>query len=226
VTPTKLIRRHVPAMRCFLAALRDDCRAVTIIEFALVMPLLLTMLLGGLELANLVITHTRVNQIALALADNSSRMKQETVGGAPRIRESDVNQAFTAAELQGQYIDLLKHGRLILSSLETNASDGQTIHWQRCSGSMKTLKSIYGVEGTGKTGTAFKGVEASDTLVTAQKDAAVMVAEVVYEYQPLIADGVMDKMTIRKVFAMYVRDDRDLTGAGIWPATGVTASTC
>jgi hypothetical protein len=213
-------------MRCFLAALRDDCRAVTIIEFALVMPLLLTLLLGGLELANLVITHTRVNQIALALADNSSRMKQETVGGAPRIREYDVNQAFKAAELQGQYIDLLKHGRLILSSLETNASNGQTIHWQRCYGSMTSLKSIYGVEGVGKTGTAFKGVESSGTMVTAQKDAAVMVAEVVYEYQPLIVDGVMDKMTIRKVFAMYVRDDRDLTGAGIWPTTGVTASTC
>jgi len=214
-------------LRRLVVGLRDDCHAVTIVEFAFAMPLLLTTLLGGLELANLVVAHTRVNQIALALADNASRMKQETVGGAPRIREYDVNQAFKAAEIQGGDLGLLKHGRLILSSLETNASNGQWIHWQRCVGSIKSLKSVYGVEGTGKTGTAFKGVMSSGTLVTAQKDAAIMVAEVAYEYQPLIVDGVMDTMTIRKSFAMYVRDDRDLTVDGIWntsPAS--TKNTC
>jgi hypothetical protein len=210
-------------LRRFLAALRADNRAVTIIEFAFAMPLLLMTFLGGMEVVNLVLVNTRVNQIALALADNSSRMKQETVGGAPRIREYDVNQAFRAAEIQGGDLGLLQKGRLILSSLETNDSGGQRIHWQRCIGSAKTHKSSFGPEGTGgKTGTSLKGVQLDGNKIKAEKDAAIMLAEVVYEYQPLIVDGLMDKMTVRKTFAMGVRDDRDLTSDGIWNLSPTT----
>jgi|EndMetStandDraft_2_1072991.scaffolds.fasta_scaffold20325_3 hypothetical protein len=215
-------------LRRFLAALRADNRAVTIIEFAFALPLLIMTFVGGMEVVNIVIVNTRVNQIALALADNASRMKQETVSGAPRIREYDVNQAFRAAEIQGGDLGLLQKGRLILSSLETNDSGGQWIHWQRCVGSVKTYKSSFGVQGTGgKTGTSLKGVQFDGNVIKAEKDAAIMLAEVVYDYQPLIVDGVMDKMTVRKTFAMGVRDDRDLTGDGIWNVTPAsTKNTC
>lgn len=188
-----------------------DASGVTAVEFALTLPLLMLMGLGGLEIANLALTHMRINQIAVSLADNASRMKQQTVSGAPQFREFDANEALKAAELQGADLDLLQHGRIILSSLEVNDDGGQWIHWQRCAGARTAYASAYGGQGTGKTGTAFTGMGPTGNQVTAEPDSAIMVAEVVYDYQPLIVDKLFDTMTIRKYSAMYVRDDRDLT---------------
>ena len=198
---------------------------VTAVEFGLTLPLLIFVGLGGLEIANMAVTHMRINQIAISLADNASRMKQQTPGGAPHFREVDANEALKAAELQGADLHLLEHGRVILSSLETNSKDGQWIHWQRCAGAKTAYASAYGAEGTGAKGTSFPGMGPSGKVLTAEPGSAIMVAEVVYEYQPLIVDTLFDTMTIRKYSAMYVRDDRDLSG-GVYPSPPATASTC
>jgi len=212
----------------FRRALARDTRAAVIIEFALALPILIMLFVGGLEIANLTVTHMRVNQIAISLADNASRLKQQTIGGAPQVREYDVNEAFKAAELQGTDLNLMQNGRLFLSSLETNAAGGQWIHWQRCQGVMTAYQSSYGVEGDGKTGKTFPGMGPADERVTAEPGAAIMVAEVVYQYQPLIGGRwTFGDYTIRKYAAMYVRDDRDLSGTGIFnPSPKATVSTC
>lgn len=216
-------------MRRFLKTSRRvlrDAGGVTAVEFALTLPLLMLMGLGGLEIANIAVTHMRINQIAVSLADNASRMKQQTVSGAPQFREFDANEALKAAELQGADLDLLKRGRIILSSLEVNSDGGQWVHWQRCAGAKTVYTSAYGVQGTGATGTAFTGMGPSGNQVTAEPGSAIMVAEVVYDYRPLIVDGLFDSMTIRKYSAMYVRDDRDLSDTGIFnpsPAAPVAA---
>ena len=209
------------ALLKFARTLGRDIRAVSIVEFAVTLPLLLFGTLGGLETANLVATHMRVNQIAIALADNASRMKQQTVSGAPKVREYDVNEAFKAAEQQGDDMGLINHGRMILSSLEVK--DGTTatqiFHWQRCTGAKTSYISDYG-----KQNVVIPGAGPAGKRITAEKDSAIMVAEVVYEYQPLIMATLFDDLKIRKYSAMYVRDDRDLSGTGI-AAVG-TASNC
>ena len=209
-------------------ALARDTRAAVIIEFALALPILLMLLLGGLEAANLHVTHMRVNQIAISLADNASRLKQQTIGGAPQVREYDVNEAFKAAELQGTDLDLMQNGRLFLSSLETNQAGGQRIHWQRCQGMMTAYQSSFGVEGDGATGTSFPGIGPAGGRVTVEPGAAIMVAEVFYRYRPLIGGRwIFGDLTIRKDAVMYVRDDRDLSGPGIFnPSPRATVSTC
>lgn len=194
----------------FAATLARCTSGAIIIEFAMLIPLLALAGLGGIELANFAITNMRVNQIAVSLADNASRAKQASIGGAPRFREFDVNQAFTAAALQGEDLDLETSGRMILSSLEVNGAGGQWVHWQRCDGNMDVDPS-YGVQGDGATGTGFPGMGPADDLVTAEEDSAIMFAEVVYQYDPVFFGGVVESQQIRKFAAMYVRDDRDLT---------------
>ena len=196
----------------FARTLRRDTRAVSMVEFAVTLPLLLFGTLGGLETAHLVATHMRLNQIAISLADNASRMKQQTVSGAPKVREYDVNEAFKAAEQQGKDMGLVSHGRMILSSLEVK--DGTTatqiFHWQRCKGAKTSYTSAYG-----KQNVTILGAGPAAKRITAEKDSAIMVAEVAYEYQPLVMEKLFGSTTIRKYSAMYVRDDRDLSGTGI-----------
>ena len=199
-----------------LRGLARDTSAVALIEFALSLPLLLIFGLGGLEVANYSLAHMRVSQVAISLADNASRAKQEVATGAPRMREWDVNEVFTAAELQGSDIDITQNGRLILSSLEVNADGGQWIHWQRCFGDAP-YSSSYGVEGDGATGTSVTGMGPAGGRVAAADGFAIMVVEVVYDYQPITDTAFTDFMPdvpIRKFAAMYVRDDRDLDGVG------------
>lgn len=210
-----------------LTRLRRDTRAVTAVEFAFVLPLLLTAGLGGIELANIAVTHMRINQIAVSLADNASRMKQETVNGAPRIREYDVNQAFVASQLQAKGLDFKRNGRLILSSLKVNGDGGQYIQWQRCQGDKLSEKSAYGNEGTGKTGSAFPGMGPAGYQVKAESGSAIMVAEVAYDYQTIVPYKFFGDQTIRKFAAMTVRDDRDLSEPGIFnPSPTAPKSGC
>jgi hypothetical protein len=194
-----------------LRRLLGDASGVALVEFAYSLPFMTILGLGGVEIANYSIVHMRVSQIAVSLADNASRAKEEIVSGVPHMREYDVNEAFQAAEVQSGNLDIQANGRMILSSLEVNSSNGQWIHWQRCFGSKTGYKSSYGKQGDGKTGTGFKGMGPADRRLTAESGYAIMFVEVVYEYQPLLFGRFIPDDPIRKTAAMYVRDDRDLT---------------
>ena len=194
-----------------LARLRGEESGVAAVELAYVMPLFLVLLSGGVELVNYATAHMRISQIAVSLADNASRAKQEVVSGVPRMREVDVNETFVAAKLQAGGIDIEQNGRIILSSLERNASGGQWIHWQRCFGEANYTSS-YGTEGTGATGTGMTGMGPGGREVAAEKGTAIMFVEVVYDYDAVMFGDTFKNSTIRKTAAMYVRDDRDLSG--------------
>lgn len=214
--------RPVAAMRT-LRRLLHDRSAASIIEMALTMPLLMGLALAGIEIVNLATLHVRLNQLAISVADNASRAKQSIVGGAPQFREYDVNQVFTAAQMTVNDLNFPNRGRVILSSLETNTSGGQWIHWQRCWGK-NTWASRYGVQGTGATGTAFAGMGKTTTPMKADANQAIMFVEVAYSYTPMFLTGVAAPTIIRKEAAMYVRDDRDLSQ--IYATSGITAATC
>lgn len=207
-----------------LAALRTDTSALAYVEFAYMLPILMSLGLGGIELANLAITHTRISQIALSLADNASRAKQQVTTGLPRMRETDVNQVLTAADLQAGDLELKTNGRLILSSLEKNADGGQWIHWQRCAGS-KNYTSSYGVQGDGASGTAKTGMGPTGRQVVADTGFAIMFVEVAYDYQPIIFGSLIGDRQIVKTAAMYVRDDRDLSQL-YNPSPAASVATC
>lgn len=205
------MKHRIASLGHFARRLWRDQTALALIEFAYSLPILTMLGLGGVEIANLSVTHMRVSQIAISLADNASRAKQEIVAGVPRMREYDVNEAFQAAALQSGGLDIRNNGRLILSSLETNAQGGQWIHWQRCFGATN-YKSSYGKQGDGTTGTGVTGMGPTGRQARAESGFAVMFVEVVYDYKPLLFSSLVPAQPIRKVAAMYVRDDRDLSG--------------
>ena len=218
------LKPAIAAARSRLGALGRDRSGLALLEFAFAAPILMLLLGGGVEVTNLSVTHMRVSQIAVSLADNASRAKQGVVSGVPRMREVDVNEAFFAAQMQSGSLDIEENGRLILSSLEVNDDGGQWIHWQRCFGDAD-YSSSYGDQGDGATGTALAGMGPAGRQVAAEEGYAIMFVEVVYDYEPIMFGDYVTHDAIRKTAAMLVRDDRDLS-AIYNPSPAATVNSC
>ena len=174
------------------------------------LPFLVLLGFGGLELTHLTIAYLRVNDIALKVADNAARVRIS-------IDESDVNQIFAGAREMGKSINFANNGRVILSSIEpvmNTASPpvvvNQFLRWQRCFGA-NTANSTHGTEGDGATGTAQAAGYGIPTKakITASENTATMLVEVVYTYQPLVSNTWFGPTTIRVQQSMPVRQRTD-----------------
>lgn len=197
--------------RAIAAALARCTNGVALIEFALSLPLLLTAGLWGAEIAHKALMQMRLSQVAVLIADNASRVGENSLLGETKLYEADINDVFLGAHLQGgNAFGLYEHGRVILSSLEVvpETEDRQYIHWQRCMGKRHHTSS-YGTEGEGTTG-AFAGMGPPGEEIQAIPGEAVMFVEVEYEYEPLFAKLFVSTTTLSATAAFNVRDNRDL----------------
>lgn len=194
--------RRPAATRSGVRRLSTDTRGVGLIEFAFALPVLLTLVLGGLEIANLALMQQHVTEMASQVAQNAAR-------GTQQMDEADIAQIFTGSELSAAGTTLLTNGRLILSSVRLNAAgNGQWIEWQRCTGGVTTIRSAYGAQGKGKTDTSLQRVGAAPGLQAAA-NVDIMVVEVQTTYQPLLGSVfsiVSRDKTLRAVNAQVVRD--------------------
>ena len=195
-----------------LKTLRKDERATIFVEFALSLPILMTLGFTALETAHFAVSNMRVSQITMTVADNLSRARQGVTGTVPLLREADINDAILGATIQAGEMPLLENGRIVVSSLQRNGAGKQTIRWQRCKGTLTGAQSRYGVQGaTEGTTPHFQGM-GSPELVQAPPNSAIIFAEVTYVYKPLVGNWLIGDKTIRREAAFFVRDDRDLTG--------------
>lgn len=199
------------ALRNLLTRLKQSCSGVAAVEMALGAPVVLTLGLWGAELGNLAITHMRMSQLAMQLADNGSRIGDVSMLENLKIYESDINDLLVGAKIQSGKLDLFEHGRVVISSLEVvPGSEGtQYIHWQRCKGK-RNFQSAYGVEGTGLDG-SLDGMGPAGEEVSAAPGDAVIFVEIEYAYQPLVSARFVPDAIIRTTATFNVRDDRDLS---------------
>lgn len=200
----------------------QDRSGLALLEFAFVLPILLTMCLGGAELTNFATTRMRVSQIALHLADHAARLGVGSPLQAKTITEADINEVFTGAGLQASELDLYARGRVFISSLEPvatpNTTDRYKIGWQRCRGAVVRTSS-YGVAGA----TNLPGMGPTGSQVKAPEDGATIFVQVTYLYRPIVGQFV-PATELTEIASMPVRDRRDLSQ--IYPAPPATASSC
>jgi hypothetical protein len=199
-------------VRRLLSRLCRHTSGVAMIEFALSAPLLMGVGLWGVETANQAIVQMRINQIAVLIADNASRVGENSLLGNAEIYESDINDVLYGAHVQsGGKFDFYDHGRVILSSLEVvpGSEDQQYIHWQRCMGKLH-YSSSYGSAGEGLDG-SLAGMGPSGEEIVAFGDEAVMFVEVAYVYQPIVSSAFTTAGTLTATAAFNVRENRDLS---------------
>jgi Flp pilus assembly protein TadG len=220
------VSTRLPRQRRTLRSLGRDTSGLALLEFALALPLLLTLSLAGAELTSYITTRMRISQIALHLADNAARIGSGSQLQAKTITEADINDLLTGAGLQSGELDLFRNGRVIISSLEPDpANSGKNrIRWQRCRGNKTSQVSLYGVAGA----VNLNGMGKTGRLATAPTDGVTMYVEVYYEYQPLFRAALAPNTNFREEASMMVRDRRDTVGGtnGVYQVNGVSASTC
>lgn len=209
VPPPRPPRRALRRLR----RLGRDRSANALIEFAYSLPLFLALGMYGIELAYMATVNMQVSQIAMALADNASRLGQtDNSSVAPTITNEMIDSVMTGAMKQGASIDFATNGRVILSSLEKNAGNGrQYIHWQKCQGGLART-SAYGPAGYGSTGTTIPGLGKAGHTVEANDGSAVMFAEAFFQYKPLFGNMFVKDVKFAQEAAFIIRDRRDLSG--------------
>ena len=197
-----------------LARLLRDSVAVSTVEFALILPLFITLGMTGVEMAYMSTVNMQVSQTAISLADNASRLGQtDNSAVTPTVTEADIDSIMAGALRQGAGFDLEENGRIILSSLEYDDVTGrQYIHWQRCRGDMD-VDSSYGDQGqnNGLGSSRIYGVGTADDQIRASSGSAVMVAEIYYQYDGIIGGMFGESATFRQEAVFAIRDDRNLT---------------
>jgi hypothetical protein len=222
------------AHRLWSSLLRETS-GLALTEFAIAFPILLALGMYGIDTANFALTHLRLNQLALNLADNASRVGASSTLSTQQMREIDVEDVFQAAKIHGKSLKLETNGRVILSSLEKDKDGNQRIHWQRCFGAKTgaTYESHHGkaknddgkdntATNIGTTATAGMG-DAGSKVNAPTNSSGVMFVEVNYRYTPLFG-WLSAPADLRYVGSFIVRDPRDFSQ--IYTSAGVTPSYC
>ncbi len=209
-------------------------------EFAYSLPILLGLSLYGFETANLAIAHLRVSNIAMSAADNAARVRE-------KIDEANVIDLLAGAKGTGTSIGFGDRGRIILSSFERDDASGrQWIRWQRCDG-LLDVNSNYGrpknktngdiIDGTeiyvadrttlsnenqrsDPTHSTLTAVGPAGRQISAAPGTSILVAEVVYNYRPIVSESLFGPIQIRYESAFNVRqrtDQRLYNGGRVTP---------
>lgn len=226
---------RVAGRKRLLSELRHCRSGLALTEFAFSLPILLALSLYGFETANLAIAHLRVSNIATLTADNAARVRDS-------IDEANVIEMMTGAKMTGNSIRFAQNGRIILTNFERHTNGRQWIRWQRCDGALN-VNSNYGQPKNSSNAAIVNGTEyfQSDRVtrstaaqksdptyatlteigpagrqISAASGTAVMVVEVVYNYQPIVSERLFGPIQIRYESAYNVRqrNDHDLRNAG------------
>lgn len=80
--------------------LRSSTSGLAATELALSLPFLLVAGMGGVELANYGVTIMRVDQLAIHMADNASRIGDTSMLANRKIYESDIMDLLQGAHIQ------------------------------------------------------------------------------------------------------------------------------
>ena len=154
-------------------------RATIPIEMALVGPVLITMLLGVLDLGWYMVMQHKISRVAATVADLTSR--------GETINEAQLADIFAAASAVADPFDFDLEGRAIVSSLTNPDGDGAVIAWQRRSPSGIDVESHLGTAGS---------TPALDAGFAVAADENIVVAESFFTFEPLVGFILRDEQSV------------------------------
>jgi len=165
----------------FVRRLLVERRGAIAVEFALFAPILIMLITGGVEINRFVLLNQKLERVSVTVADLTSQ--------AESLTEADLVGLFQVIGPVMKPFDLTGVGKVIVSSIGAKDGNSPRINWQRSFGALAN-SSAFGVEGS--TPTLPAGFVIRDTE-------NVIVAEVFYDYSPLIVSNVIAPVSLYHV---------------------------
>lgn len=166
--------------RVHAAGLSRDERGISAVEFALVLPVLLMLVLGSIEVARFTLLSLKLQHAATTLADLAARDELLT--------EAGLDDLFSAARRIAAPFDVATEGAMIVTGIAAEDGSGALVYWRRAAGLAETLSVL------GETGGA---ADLPDTLAVDDGE-TVIAAEVLFNYQRWLL-GVIPNRTLRRL---------------------------
>jgi Flp pilus assembly protein TadG len=168
-------------MRTLLRRLSSDRRGGLIAEFAAAMPVLILMLLGGVEVSRFALLNQKMDRLATAMGD--------LVAQADTLSVADLNQLFLAADHVASPFDVQANGSIIITSASIPAGQpagsDAIITWQQATGGLTTTSEIGAV-----------GAAAALPGGLAIPNQTVITSEVFYDFTPLLIGALVPSQRI------------------------------
>jgi Flp pilus assembly protein TadG len=176
--------RMLPLPRWACRFIRDT-QGVSAVEFALLLPLMLTMYLGGSEVAQAIAASRKVTLVSRALADLASQ--SASINNAAMTNILNASAAVIAPYASSKL-------KVTVSQVTVDANGNATVTWS------DTLGGTEHLDGD------------SVTLPAALKVAntSLIWSEVEYDYEPTFGSGITGPMTLRDQLYMRPRLSNDV----------------
>lgn len=154
--------------------LRRDQGGALMIEMAFAIPVMVGLMLGGIEVARYVLLHQKLDRVASSIAD--------LVSQAETISVPELQNIFDAAQYVAKPFDLPGGGTVIVSSVSNPLGSPPTqVNWQRSGGGSIPATSQVGTAGGAATLPSGFVVSDGQTII---------IAEVFFDYTPWIIGDV------------------------------------
>ena len=163
--------------------LRAD-QGLAVLEFALILPVLMSLFYGAVEITRYILITQKVEKLAFTVADVTAQ--SQTVSNA------SLNQVLAAtSDIMSPYT-MTSNGRVIISSLyrAAGATTTATVNWRYQGGGTLTATSALGAVGA---------TPSMPTGFTFDERENVIAAEVFYQFSPLISTQFFGTKTIYRV---------------------------
>lgn len=176
---SQLVRRSLNKPRAMLGRFARDCRGVSALEFAILLPLLLSLYLGGTEISSAIGIQRKVTLTARTVAD--------LVGQVTKVTDTDMTNVLDASSLVIAPYDP-GDVAITVSLITIDASSKATVAWSDTR------------HGTARTkGDVIKDIPTA--LVT--PNTSLVWGEVSYNYKPAIGYAISGTITLKD--KIYIR---------------------
>lgn len=170
---------------------RND-RGGVMIEFGFAMPVLVLLMLGGVEIGRYVLLHQKLDRTAMTVSDLIARVQTVTV--------AEVDTVFTAANLVMEPFTFASQGTVVISSVKVDGGSPKVI-WQRAGAGTLSITSTIGTQGGNAT-------ISDNDLVTVNE--SIIIGETYYQYTPWFID-LIPTTTLRHVAVFRPRLSGEVT---------------
>ncbi|PIR33564.1 MAG: hypothetical protein COV36_02425 [Alphaproteobacteria bacterium CG11_big_fil_rev_8_21_14_0_20_44_7] len=170
-----------------LSRFKSDNSGMMAVEFALLLPVLLILFLGGFEVTRYVLLQQKISKTTSSMSDLISRL--------PSVSEAEISNSFNAVQHLMEPYFQNSDIKVIISSVFNNGGDVE-IYWQRCGGGTLSAASQIGDVGD---------VPVLPNGFTLDDGEEAIIAEVFYSFTPVIAP---DFIAVNSVYKVRVTKPR------------------